>query len=410
MNTHCDILVVGGGVAGTAAAVAAARTGCRTVLIEREQYLGGIGYSGLLQHLCGLYVNSETEPKETLNNGIARELVSLLGKRTPQRKVVKIGQVYVLPYSRDDLQFVLGSLCSAEPSLSVFPEAEALSVESNQGVLMNVTVGRSGITQEIQPGMVIDCTGSGAVSVMAGASFDMAPPERVQLAGYIVQIRDLVNRDDSLSIKVPYYLADAVNKGKLPPFLRFTTFTPGEEPDEGFCKLSIDGQIDHDREQLARQYAETVHRYLSTVLPSFKDSRIAASSRGVMDREGRRIRGEYTLTEDDVVRGRKFPDGVAKNSWPIELWDRERGTLYRYLKPGDYYEIPLRCLTVQGFRNLLCAGRCISVSHEALGSTRVMGTCITLGEQAAVAAAHYLRHGYYPQTREKRETAKEKIT
>ncbi len=410
MNTHCDILVVGGGVAGTIAAVAAARTGCRTVLIEREQYLGGIGYSGLLQHLCGLYANSETEPKETLNNGIVREFVALLGKCSPQRKMVKIGQVYVLPYSRDDLRSLLKTLCSAEPSLSVFLEAEALSVESNQDAITNVTIGHSGMTQDIQPGMVIDCTGNGAVSVMAGASFDMAPPERVQLAGYVIHIRGLVDRDDSLAIKVPYYLADAVNKNVIPPFLRFTTFTPGEEPDEGYCKLSIDGRIDHDRERLARQYAEAVHRYLSSVLPQFKDSRIAASSRGVMDREGRRIRGEYTLTEDDVVRGRKFDDGVVKNSWPIELWDQERGTLYHYLKPGDYYEIPLRCLTVRGIRNLLCAGRCISVSHEALGSTRVMGTCMTLGEQAAVAAAHYLRHGHYPPMREKAYPANEKIT
>ena len=91
----------------------------------------------------------------------------------------------------------------------------------------------------------------------------------------------------------------------------------------------------------------------------------------------------------------KFHDGVVKNSWPIELWDRNRGTVYKYLEPGEYYDIPFRCLKVKGLSNLLCAGRCISVSHEALGSTRVMGTCISLGEQAGLAAAHYVKKGKY---------------
>jgi hypothetical protein len=110
-------------------------------------------------------------------------------------------------------------------------------------------------------------------------------------------------------------------------------------------------------------------------------------SPGVVDREGPRIRGEYTLTADDVLNGRKFPDGVVKNAWPIELWDQERGPSYQYLEPGDYHEIPLRCLEVRGISNCWCAGRCISATHEALGSTRVIGTCISLGEEAGRQAA-----------------------
>ncbi|TAL28020.1 MAG: FAD-dependent oxidoreductase, partial [Nitrospirae bacterium] len=112
--------------------------------------------------------------------------------------------------------------------------------------------------------------------------------------------------------------------------------------------------------------------------------------------EGRRVCGEYTLTEKDVLSARKFSDGVVKNSWPIELWDRSRGTVYKYVPRGDYYEIPFRCLMVKGIRNLLTAGRCISVTHEALGSTRVMGTCMALGEQAGKAAAYHSKNNSYP--------------
>jgi succinate dehydrogenase/fumarate reductase flavoprotein subunit len=116
-----------------------------------------------------------------------------------------------------------------------------------------------------------------------------------------------------------------------------------------------------------------------------------------MEREGRRISGEYILTENDVLNASKFDDGIVKNSWPIELWDKKKGPVYKYVKAGDYYEIPFRCIKVRDIPNLLCAGRCISVSHEALGSTRVMGTCMALGEQAGLAAAFMVKQERCPE-------------
>ncbi len=86
-----------------------------------------------------------------------------------------------------------------------------------------------------------------------------------------------------------------------------------------------------------------------------------------------------------------------KNAWPIELWDRAKGTVYKYVPRGEYYEIPFRCLMVRNVANLLTAGRCISVTHEALGSTRVMGACMALGEQAGKAASYRVRNGKYPE-------------
>jgi hypothetical protein len=109
------------------------------------------------------------------------------------------------------------------------------------------------------------------------------------------------------------------------------------------------------------------------------------------------VLGDYVLTKEDVLSARKFPDGGVKNAWPVELWDRAKGTVYRYVPRGEYYEIPFRCQTVKGVPNLLTAGRCISVTHEALGSTRVMGTCMALGEQAGKAAAYYVKHGNFPE-------------
>jgi hypothetical protein len=402
----CDILVAGGGVSGTAAALAAARGGAKTILIEKENVLGGTGYSGLLNFICGLYLNGDALPSETLNNGIVREVVALLSGISPHRKIKRIGRVYVLPYAGEDLLSVFSTLCGKEPKLSVHYNTKAVLVEKEDGLIMNIRVEQSGPLRSIFPKAVIDCSGSGDISAMAGASFELSSSEKLQLAGYTLFLKGLEDADETLSIKVPYYLAAAVKKKILSPYLRFTAFTPGDAPDEGYCKMSIDGIDGTEREQRARKDAEAAHDYLKNMLPSFKGSYIAGSSGHVMDREGRRISGEYTLTEEDVLNAGKFHDGVVKNSWPVEIWDKNRGTIYKYVKRGDYYEIPFRCLKVKGIANLFCAGRCISVTSEALGSTRVMGTCISLGEQAGRGAASMVMEGNGSISRDKKNMEK----
>jgi hypothetical protein len=126
-------------------------------------------------------------------------------------------------------------------------------------------------------------------------------------------------------------------------------------------------------------------------VPAFHEVRREPGSSGIMEREGLRLRGLYTLTADDVLGARSFPDAAARSAWPIELWEPGRGPVYRYLDPGRFCEIPRRCLKAAAAANLFCAGRCISATREALGATRVMGCCLALGEAAGrAAAAHAL--------------------
>lgn len=397
MNGSCDVLVVGGGVAGAAAAVAAARSGARTLLVEKALYFGGTGYTGMFQYICGLYANGPVVPTETLNPGIPRELASLLGGTAEERRIKKIGQVYVLPYFREELQAALAALLASEERLSILRGATAGRVEMRNGEVGSVEVAGPDGLQAVAAGMVIDCTGSGSIAAAAGAAFELSPPAERQLAGFTIHVKGLQDPDEWLSVKVPYQLAQAVKQEVLPPAARFTTFCAGETADDGYCKMSIEAETEGpERDEQARRDAAALHAYLASVLPAFKKSFIAGLSATVLDREGRRITGDYVLTREDVLSARKFPDGVVRNSWPIELWDRTKGTRYRYVPPGEYYEIPFRCLTAKEIPNLLTAGRCISVTREALGSTRVMGTCLALGEQAGKAAAYRVKTGKFP--------------
>jgi hypothetical protein len=396
MDESCDVLVVGGGVAGTAAAVASARSGARTVLVEKEAYLGGTGYAGMFQYICGLYLNGDMAPTETLNTGVTREITERLRQVAPHRTIKKIGQVYVLPYTRNDLQSVLIALCSAEKDLAVLRGHAVVSVTMENNRIRDTAVEGLNGTPVIAPAMVIDCSGGGSIAAMAGAPFELTPKAERQLAGFVVHVKGLRDVDDNLSLKVPYHLAQAVKRGLFAPAVKLTTFSPGDAADEGFCKMSIFSADEETGTEKARRDANAAIRYLASVLPAFEGAVIADTSLKALEREGRRVLGEYMLTKEDVLSARKFPDGVVKNAWPIELWDRTKGTIYKYVPRGEYYEIPFRCLKVRGTTNLLTAGRCISVTHEALGSTRVMGACMALGEQAGKAAAYRVRNGKYP--------------
>jgi hypothetical protein len=383
-------------VAGALAAAAAGRAGARTVLVEKEDYLGGTGYAALLQHICGLYLNGDTLPSETLNKGLVREVVHELGRTSPLKTVSKIGKVFVLPYDRKALRDVLESLCREQKQVTVMRESTLKTVERNEGTILSVGIENKGKRMSLSPEVVIDCSGNGEAAYLAGADFAVSPAQERQLAGYMMQITGLEQADETLPLKVPYYLAQAVKKGLLPASARFTTFSAGEKPEEGVCKMSMDEDDGEAREAHAKEQADAIHEVLKKSLPAFGNSRIEKTSLKVTEREGRRIIGAYTLTRKDVLGAEKFPDAVVKNAWPIELWDRARGTVYEYVPAGDYYEIPFRCMKVKGLSNLLTAGRCISVTREALGSTRVMGTCMSLGEQAGKAAAHRVKHGTWP--------------
>jgi hypothetical protein len=333
---------------------------------------------------------------ETLNPGITREISGLLFKASSGKNIRKIGRVYVQPYEYDDLQSVLALLCRRENNIATLLEHTVLAVAMEQNEIATVTIEGLGVRQDITPKMVIDCSGSGEVAAFAGAPFELTQKDERQLAGFVVHVKGLKHVDENLSLKVPYHLAQAVKQGIFAPAMKFTVFSPGDAADDGYCKMSISSSDGTPTEETARVDAEAAIRYLASVLPAFEAATIADTSLKVLEREGRRVVGAYTLTKEDVLSARKFPDGVVRNAWPIELWDRTKGTIYKYVPRGEYYEIPFRCLIARGTTNLLTAGRCISVSHEALGSTRVMGTCMALGEQAGKAAAYWIRNGKFP--------------
>ncbi len=380
-----DLLVAGGGVAGVAAALAAARRGCRVTLVEREEVLGGTATLGMLGTICGLYPNGGPEPGELLNGGICAEIVAALSGRSAGSVPCKVGKVFVLPYDPRHLQELLTELCSREPTLTLGTGTLLTGAECTGGRVGKVTVRHRGEELTLHPRAVVDATGDGELAALAGAEFDLSPPGERQLAGLTVLL-DHVGADDALGIRVPFVVARGIDAGILPELYRYTTFTRGMNPGEGALKVSLPAATGSTPDEVLSLATKLVG-FLSRELAALATATIRFAPTRIFDREGRRVAGDYRLTADDILAGRKFSDGVVRGAWPMELWGPLRGASYRYPPDNDYYEIPLRCLKARDFTNLFTAGRCISVSHEALGSTRVIGCCIPLGEQAGLAAA-----------------------
>jgi hypothetical protein len=394
MNLACEVLVVGAGVAGAPAAVAAARAGADTLLVEKRAFPGGAGVVGLHRHICGLFANPAAVPQlpagkppcgVPLNGGLVLEICDRLRVLAPGRRPIRIGKVDVLPYSPSHYRSVLGDLLSAESRLRVLWNTEVRGAKLEGHRVSEIRVALpGGKSASIVQKAVVDASGDGVV-IRSSPLLHEPPAADRQLAGYTVRLAGMADGDDLLSIKVPYLVRREAEAGRLPSVLRFLTYAGGDDPGDGWLKMSFPtGTTAVEAVAQSRRLLDC----LKAAMPAFRNAAIADLTSEVLEREGPRLKGLHTLTVEDVLAGRSFPDAAARGAWPIETWDPVRGPVYRYLGDGiASYDIPARCLKAAAARNCYAAGRCISATPAALGSTRVMGTCMALGEAVGRAAA-----------------------
>jgi hypothetical protein len=392
-----DVVVVGGGAAGLAAAVAAGNAGARTALVERYGFLGGMATAGMVSTICGLYQTSASGSPEPLNEGFAETFAQRLIAMPGCQKPVRRGRSFVLPYTPFAFAFLADELTAAVASLDVYLHAYLAGVDAGSGRIEALRVATWERTLELRAAAVVDASGDATVADRAGAATDSAPPSDRQLPSlvFVLQQVDTAALGAGPRVTVLRTLLEAERDGRLPPGSSNLTLAPSPQPGEVIGKLALDGvAVEPDRrdfltaaEQEGRRRVLAVTEFLKT-LPPFVRAFVSHVAPQVGVRESRTVRGRYQLTRDDVLSGRTFEDAVARASWPIELWQEGRlGATYEYLEDGRAYEIPLRSLQAHDVENLFVAGRCMSATHEALGSARVIGTCLATGEAVGVAAA-----------------------
>jgi len=390
-----DVAVVGGGTAGIAAAVAAARRGARTVLVERSDVLGGNAGNALVHTICGLFLNDCDTP-QWANPGLPREIAERLMARGAAAAPERAGRVFVLPTYPHRMRRALLDLCRETAGLTVRMEAaldQAVVGQDCCELSLREADGRSTVRGKL----AIDASGDANLAHALGAEVEAEPASRLQTPSLIVRLRG-VEPDETKGfgrLRLSTAVARAEQRRQLPEGAGSVLVRPGARPGDAYLTVNIprppQDEMPVDLEarlrltENARALAERVVEFLRAERPGFRDCEVVEWPRLIGVRETRRVVGRERLESADIVEGRTRADAVARSTWPIEIWSDHRGARFEY--PSAPSSIPLGALVSRSHARLGSAGRCMSASHEALGALRVIGTALATGEAIGNAAA-----------------------
>lgn len=413
-----DVVVSGGGLSGVMAAVAAARAGASVLLSERHGFLGGPA-------AMWLPINGYVDRDGCqVVRGLGQEFIDRL------REVGGAGPDFVPdavlnPFLTIDPEAVK-VVCLrwlAEAGVELHLHEWVVGVHREDERLRAVIVENKSGRQAIAGKAFVDTTGDGDIAAWAGAPFTVGrgPEERPQAVTLTMRVdgvdrealrRRLVEFPERYDLYMPHeqYRTNlqysVVGLKKLVAQARADGYPELPVDHASFCCLLEPGAMlinmtkvkqikAHQANDLTRAEVETrlqaplILEFLRRYVPGFEHARLTATGGQLGIRETRHIEGDYTLTEEDVKSGRRFWDEVAIGCYPIDIHSPDNTQVNLTSVPA--YGIPYRCLTPKKTENLLVAGRCLSATHEALASARVMATCMAMGQAAGEAAAWVAR-------------------
>ncbi|MFZ5571858.1 MAG: FAD-dependent oxidoreductase [Thermodesulfobacteriota bacterium] len=388
VTKHCDVAVVGAGPAGIAAAICSARAGCRTVLVERNGFPGGMVVKGAISTLCGLYLHTGAVPR-FIYDGFTAEFIRRLMKTDRVAGPLRMGKLHVLPFRPDSFQGLAGVLIDGQREVQAFFSAELTGVAVNRTRIERLAIRAGGKSWEMETGVVIDCSGNAAVARLAGLNVMTGDPAR-QSPAVMVPVGNVTGALSSPARRIQILLAlqRAAMAGNLPKEAATVAFMPSLDEDTVVLKLNPGAAAaDPDNSGSGRRAAAALLAYLQAHVAEFARSSVMGESFPLLQRTSHRLVGRYVLKGGDVLRAAIFPDAVAQGCWPMEQWDAEGRQRLRYLPSGECYDIPSGALQAVGLENLFMAGKTISADEDAIASARVIGCCLATGEAAGRLAA-----------------------
>jgi hypothetical protein len=412
-----DIIVAGGGLAGTAAAIAAARNGRKVLLIEQYGFLGGMAVSALVNPFmayCSKYGKGEKFNWDMIANaGIFMTIIEDLSA---------IGGLHSnrITFHEEYLKLVLDRLVR-KYSIKVLFESFIIDAERDAGRILSVTAANKGGVFRIKAGVFVDATGDADLTALAGCPCEVGDKEG--LTQPMTMCFRIMNVDtgiyaplwgwydgsypgDSAACRdiVDAKFKEERMRGNIQSSLdgvsTFACCLPGVIH---FNSTRVQGVVPMDTEAMsqaemdAREQVYELFSFMKKNAPGFSESVLLTSGTQIGVRESRRIKGDVVLNEKDILSCRKFPDSIARGTYCIDIHSVKDGDPFGGMTDipyNDYYTIPYGALLPQGIKNLITAGRPISSTHIAHGAHRVMPICTSVGEGAGTAASLAIESGF----------------
>ncbi|MFS0864626.1 FAD-dependent oxidoreductase [Fredinandcohnia sp. 179-A 10B2 NHS] len=420
-----DVVVAGGGPAGINAAIAAGRLGAKTLLVERYGFLGGMSTVALVYP----WMTFHTSSGKQVIKGIAQEIIDRLMEQggSPGHLRDTVGFTNTLtPYHPEKYKLLaLEMLEEAGVEVLVHSFVDKVEVEDNVIQSINLTTKSGPIT--VAAKRFVDTTGDADIAYLSGAPClkgrDTDNKTQPMTMKFRMRGVDLSKVKEAMKAnpsnfykKTPIDELDEIpltgvqgfykewNESGVPINRDQVLFFAGPEEDEVLVNCTrvqgLDGTNVFDLsegEKEGRKQVLMMAEFLQKKIPGFEKASISAVGTQIGIRETRRIDGQYALTIDDVVVGKKFEDTIALSGYPIDIHDPTgRGVQANDIEGDGSYGIPYRSLVPKKIENLLVAGRCISTTHEALATTRLTPSAMATGQAAGTAAALSIKENVTP--------------
>lgn len=391
-----DILILGAGAAGVAAAVAAASSGLRVCIVERNTYAGGKATASEVGTICGLYHYSKFPEAAYITSGYAKEFAEKLRIRSLTAPMHNSEGLHYLPYDINTFK----ELCLEEirkHSITCFFNYSLLNVAHDSHNIESVTIQNNTDKIRIKLKAVIDCSGESAISQIGG--FPMIKNNHYQSAAQVFIMDGIEEVDESrLSLILLKAVKSAIRDNILPESFERINIVQGSLKNKRIhIKLGLPMTVTYEPGniealgKLANVMIRQLTEFLCNTVPAFYGSKLEHIAPEVGTRVGFRTAGRYTLMETDVLQCKKFTDAIANGSWPVEEWIEQKRVRMQYFELNDFYQIPAGCIQSSTIKNLFMGGRMIAASQTAIASARVIGTCLQTGFAAGILALGFIQ-------------------
>jgi hypothetical protein len=401
---EADVVVVGGGPGGVCAAVAAAKNGAKTVLVERYGALGGMASFGEVSPFMSNHAHGKYLTKGVFTQWCKRMREYLESEIQQQEFDESYMDFFSRIVDKNVSMLVLEELC-LESNVKLLYHHNLCDVVMNDGKITSAIFNSKSGFVAVNGKVFIDSTGDGDLAVLAGCTSMYGNSEgncQPMTTCFKLSGIDRTLYPDRAGINVIYDKLKAEGKINCPRenVLWFNTWsgdTVHYNTTRIIKKSGVNGVELSEAEIEGRRQVREYFEFLKNNVPGCKNARISSIAHHVGIRESRRIKGVIVQTEEDFDTAKKYPDAIAKASYSIDIHNPSgSGTYMKKIAPNDYYEISYRAIVPENSKNLLMACRAISVDHTLHSSSRVMPCVCAVGEGAGTAAAIAIKSNTLP--------------